>query len=137
MTFTTSSHRTRTVGVWSAAIVALLALALLPGVALAGMQPLSSGVGVESRQPHPDYPLKLVFALSSGPYLANVDVVIHDSAGKEVAKLHSTGPWLFVDLPAGDYKVIAKRQDGQLATAMLHLGGGQQQVLTMTWNSKS
>lgn len=122
---------------WLVAALIGLALAVVPAVASAGMQPLSTGVGLDNRQPHPNYPLKMVFALKSGDYLANVDVVIHDSAGKQVAKLHSPGPWLFVDLPAGDYKVTAKRADGQMATAMLHLSGGPQQVLTLTWKAKS
>jgi hypothetical protein len=101
------------------------------------MQPLSTGVGLDSRQPHPEYPLKLVFALKGGAFLADVNVSIFDTSGKEVAQLHSPGPWLFVDLPAGTYKVVAKRVNGDLSTAMLHLTGDGQQVLTLTWKGAS
>lgn len=132
-----TSGTIKTLGWWSVVVLAGLALAVTPVIASAGMQPLSSGIGLENRQPHPEYPLKLVFAMSGGAYLANVNVTILDSTGKEVATLHSPGPWLFVDLPAGTYKVLAKRANGELATAMLHLTGDGQQVLRMTWKGQS
>jgi hypothetical protein len=129
-----SSGVIRTLGFWSAVILAGLALAVTPVLAQAGMQPLSSGVGLDNRQPHPEYPLKLVFAVQSGAFLADVNVKILDETGKEVAKMHSPGPWLFVDLPEGTYKVVGLRKDGKAAAAHFTVSKGQT-VVTLIWKA--
>lgn len=120
---------------WSFAVLATgLALALVPmAVQAAGMKPLSGGVGIEGRAPHPDYPLKLVFATAKGAYLADVNVSLYDTSGKEVASAHSRGPWLFLDVPAGQYKVKAMTKNGKAASAMVNISGQGQTVVNLTW----
>jgi hypothetical protein len=121
---------------WLAALVAGFALALIPLVAsAAGMKPLSGGVGVEGRKAHADYPLKLVFATTKGHYLADIAVTLHDSSGKEVMKAHSSGPWLFLDVPAGQYKVVAMRKNGEKASAMVNVTGSGQTVANLAWKA--
>jgi hypothetical protein len=71
----------------------------------------SGGVGEDDRdalqQVQEDYDLKLVFADRSGDYLADVNVLILDAAGKTVLEAVSEGPWFFARLPAGSYTVSA------------------------------
>lgn len=119
---------------WLCAAAAVLALIAIPlASASAGMQPLSSGIGKDDRSPHPNYPLKLVFATSQGHYLAAIDVTLLDDTGKEVLKTHSIGPWLFLDVQPGTYKVLAKRVNGETASGTVTVGTDGQRVLTLTW----
>jgi hypothetical protein len=124
---------------WSV-LTAVLALAMallwVPTLATAGMEPLSSGVSKEDRAPHPDYPLKFVFAMASGAYLADIDLTIKDLDGKEVLRTQSSGPWLYLDLPAGQYVVVAKRMTGEKVSALFTVGGEGQRVVRLTWSEK-
>jgi len=52
-----------------------------------------------------DYSLKLIFAETSGDYLADVGVVIHDRKGNTVVNMDSAGPILLVKLKPGAYTV--------------------------------
>lgn len=85
----------------------------------------SAGIGVEDRGPDTSYSLKLVFFEKGGPYVANVTVSIRDSDGKEILNRVSAGPWLYVDLPQGDYFVEATRQDGQFQGTSIHIENEQ------------
>lgn len=119
----------------TAIIAGGLMFALAPTVPAAIMQDqtLSAGIGKEGRQPHPDYPLKLVFAAHTGAYLAGIDVTIYDSAGKTVVQTSSEGPWLFVKLEPGDYKVVAKRKNGDTVTSMVSVPSSGQNQVTLMW----
>ncbi|HEX9843146.1 MAG TPA: hypothetical protein VGC20_10370 [bacterium] len=120
-----------------AAVLALaVALLWVPTLATAGMEPLSSGVSQEDRAPRPDYPLKFVFAMASGAYLADIAVTIKDLDGKEVLRTQSSGPWLYLDLPAGQYVVVAKRMTGEKVSALFTVGGEGQRVVRLTWSEK-
>jgi len=72
----------------------------------------SAGVGLEERSAHyPAFPLKLVFVAGPKAYLSQVSVTITDREGK--VRLHIppkqvTGPWLFLDLPPGNYDISAE-----------------------------
>ncbi|MBI3992176.1 MAG: hypothetical protein HY342_02795 [Candidatus Lambdaproteobacteria bacterium] len=122
---------------WLAVGLSALALLLSPQTTLfAGMQPLSTGVGQEERLPHPEFPLKLVFAVQSGAYLAAIDVTITDAGGKQVLQTKSLGPWLFVDLPAGTYKVQAKRANGEQVKGTVTVTGERQKVLNLIWKNE-
>lgn len=117
-----------------AVLAAGAALALVPLMAqAAGMKPLSAGVGIEGRAPHPNYPLKLVFATKKGAYLADVNVHVYDASGKKVTSAHATGPWLFLDVPAGEYRVKAVTKNGKAASAKVKVSGNTQTVVNLTW----
>ena len=119
------------------ATVIAFALLLPAGMAAASMQPLSAGVSKEDRAPHPEYPAKFVFAMADGAYLARIHVMVTDASGKEVLTAKSDGPWLFVDLPPGEYGVKATREDGTTASAMCNIVKGRQAVVLLTWKGKA
>ncbi len=115
---------------------ALFAVALavaLAAPALPGMEPLSCGVSKEDRAPHPEYPVKLIFAMQDGAYLADIALRVMNLEGETVLATHSEGPWLFVDLPDGRYVLKAKRRNGDEATARLSVSHGRQSVVTLAW----
>ncbi|MEA5097121.1 MAG: carboxypeptidase regulatory-like domain-containing protein [Burkholderiaceae bacterium] len=55
-----------------------------------------------------DYNLRMDFALTVGDYLSDVKVKIRNSKGQVVLDMEVDGPWLYVQLPAGKYKVSAE-----------------------------
>jgi len=76
----------------------------------------SAGVGVEERQAHyPPFPLKIILVAGDKAYLSRTSITISDATGAvrlQVPAEQVTGPWLFVDLPPGTYKITGTR-DGQ------------------------
>jgi hypothetical protein len=76
----------------------------------------SAGVGVEERQAqYPSFPLKIILVAGDKAYLSRTSITISDATGAvrlEVPAEQVTGPWLFVDLPPGTYKITGTR-DGQ------------------------
>lgn len=97
----------------------------------------SAGVGLEERTArYPAYPLKLMFVAGPKEYLTQVAVRIVDSKGKvrvEVPAEEVTGPWLFVDLPAGRYTITGKRSDGTEARTTVDLARGRMKTVTLRW----
>lgn len=55
----------------------------------------------------PRYSLRLLFAMPAGNYLSDVDVTISTEAGRAVLHVRTDGPFLFVMLPAGRYRIVA------------------------------
>ena len=103
-----------------AAVFALAASATLASAQLAprvpdsaiGVPYTSGGFGLDERErleaESHQYNLRLIFAMREDtPYLADVEVVIHDAAGKKILAAVDTGPWFFAKLPAGSYRVSA------------------------------
>jgi len=74
-----------------------------------GIPYVSGGVGVgereELREEMTRFNLKLIFALTSGAYVADIPVEIKDQQGKVILDVKSEGPWLYVSLPAGSYTI--------------------------------
>ena len=111
---------------------------LVTGLALLGMVPaalyaadvrtLSTGVGSEDRVAQPDYSLLLIFANAKGQLVANVTVEVTDSAGAMVVKTVSGGPWLFVGLKPGEYRVIATLGSRVTGAAVTVPDQGQERV---------
>lgn len=58
------------------------------------------------------YNLKLVFAAKKGPFIAGVRLVIAGENGAEIINLVTDGPWFYIRLPAGVYRLRATF-DGQ------------------------
>ena len=92
-----------------------LLAAPLPGTAQtpAGDLPyVSGGVGEEElavlKLVRDDFNLHLLFADRSGTYLSGVDVDIVDAAGTPHLALRDAGPYLYVRLPAGHYRIEAR-----------------------------
>ena len=121
---------------WGAAVIVVLGLLCMPLLAQAAMPPLSGGIGVENRKPHPRYPLKLIFATRKGAYLSGVHVTLYDASGKKVTQATAKGPWLYLDVPAGKYKVVAMdKKVGQ--SAHVEVTGSEQVTVHLTWKATS
>lgn len=96
---------------------------------------LVGGVGLEERDYMSslsgNYNLKLVFAVASREYLAEVKVVILDPQGKTYVTTTADGPWMMVKLPQGSYLVQATA-GGQTLVQKCSIGKGMQ-VLNFHW----
>ena len=100
-------------------LACLVAATLLLGSALpASAQPttgeipyVSGGVGEEElavlKLVRSDFNLHLLFADKAGTYLSGVDIDILDAAGSPRLSLRDAGPFLFVRLPVGLYRLEA------------------------------
>ena len=69
----------------------------------------STGVGLETREEvtYPPFSLKLILAKESREYLSNVAIEIAPEGGSPILQATATGPWFFVDLETGIYRVVA------------------------------
>ena len=97
----------------------------------------SAGTGLEERlAQYPPYPLKLVFIAGPRAYVTQVAVTIKDAAGKTnvlVPGEQVTGPWLFVDLPAGTYEITAIRRDRSEVKQKVAVGAGGSRTVYFRW----
>lgn len=102
-----------------------------------GIAYMTGGVGLDERadmaRTARDFNLKLVFAEPSRPYLADVSVEIRDKSGTTLIDTSSDGPWFFVRLPEGQYKVTVdhagKKEEKTVNT------GTSLQTLTFFWKA--
>jgi len=101
-----------------------------------GVAYLSGGVGESSRAEidavQDQYSLKLVFAYTTGEFLAEVGVVITDSAGTTLVSTDADGPWLLVNLPAGTYNVAATVND-ETKTQQVTVPASGLKTVNMQW----
>lgn len=96
----------------SLAAFALPAWALVEGKTAQGEPYVTGGVGSTEesllKQRSAEFSLRILVAASgSGAYLADARVRITDAAGRQVLDVRTDGPWLYVNLKLGDYKVVA------------------------------
>jgi hypothetical protein len=77
--------------------------------------------------------LMLTFALSTGAYLADVDVQIRNVQGATILDVRCGGPIMLVDLPsAGSWRVIAQ-VNGQTRETTVTAGPGRSARATLLW----
>jgi hypothetical protein len=125
------SESTRTITV----LVVLVAAAIMISVSVpaqanetrtelrnqAGVYYLSGGIGIDQREElskiaaKETMNLKLEFAQRDGAFLSAVPVTITDASVIVRLQLATDGPWLFVRLPAGEYRFRAER-NGKVQT---------------------
>lgn len=74
----------------------------------------SGGVGADEREAAPRGDLKVILSQSNGKYITDCEVAIYDENGEAVLKTLAEGPWVIIDLPAGNYSVVAMRFNGQV-----------------------
>ncbi len=128
----------RTCLVFAAAVVLAASPALCdsPTVqTIGGIEYLNGGVGLNERATmRSDFPLKLIFARTDTAFVNSVDVTIFDQFGKVVFDLLAdNGPWLYVNLPAGFYRVRAEYQEIARESTVRIDGPGDQEELTLLW----
>lgn len=73
---------------------------------------VSGGIGASGQQAirnvEANYNLRLIFAeQGSGEYLADVQVLIEDSHGKQLVDATAEGPIMLMKVPPGTYKILA------------------------------
>lgn len=97
----------------------------------------SAGVGLEERQAdYPPFPLKLIFVAGPRAYLSKVGVTITNDSGTvrvDIPSDHVTGPWLFVDLPAGTYDVEAVSLGERLEKTGVRVPTGRTRTIYLRW----
>ena len=112
-----------------------------PGILMAtsdeGIRYLMGGVGSDERKTienlGTDYDVKFVFAEASGDYISDVRVVIDDLHGKRLAHVVTNGPWLYVKLPPGSYRVKATYAAAPIEIQRLEVSEGKRLVRTLHW----
>ena len=105
-----------------------------------GITYVSGGNGLEERQAlnevTGDYNLKLIFAeKGSGAYVSDVKLSIMNMKGQKILEAVSDGPWFFVKLAPGRYKISAEAE-GQSQVQQAKVDGGRLTQLYFYWRSE-
>ena len=112
----------------------LITLILCTHNAFAQPRTLSTGIGIDQRQDtHSDYSLKLIFFVDTGGLLANMDLEITKINGNPVLTTNSYGPWFFVDLTPGTYRITATRQNGDSQGAVISISTRKQRTVALMY----
>jgi len=95
----------------------------------------STGVGAETREvSYPPFSLKLVLANERGEYLSNVAVrIAPEGAASAAVEAVAKGPWFFVDLETGTYRVEATAGGVQKVYSGIRVSKGVTRSLTIVW----
>jgi hypothetical protein len=103
-----------------------------------GVRYLMGGVGSDERKSMEilaaDYNVKFVFAGRSGDYIADVSVVIDDLHGKSLAQVVTNGPWLYLMLSPGSYRVKATYVAKTMEIQELKVLQGKPLVRMLHWD---
>ena len=99
---------------------------------------ITGGVGLEERSQfllyREEFNLRLVYAVrKSGHYLANVETIIADDAGKVLLKVRSEGPFVYAKLVPGRYRIAATFRD-ETQTRDVTVGPEKATVLHLHWD---
>lgn len=82
------------------------------------------------------YTLKLIFSSKRGEYLSNVIVKVLDQKNQTILLTVSNGPWLFIDLPTGTYKIEASFRADRKRLSLIKIEQGKQKVFHLQWQLK-
>ena len=98
---------------------------------------IAGGVGIGARarlssEAADDHNVKMVFALDSGNYVADVDVKVTDSSGRAVVGGVAAGPWLYAKLPPGGYTATATYR-GKTVSEKFTVGRSGQRTALFRW----
>ncbi|PPE74330.1 hypothetical protein C3942_09895 [Solimonas fluminis] len=117
----------------------------LPPVQQAGgLRYVTGGIGTDSaaalRAQRGDYPLAITFGLRDGgrnQFTAGVTAAIEDAAGRQLLSVVTEGPYLYVDLPPGDYLLkAAAPQLGPAQQRRFQLRPGRHIDLLLLWEAQ-
>jgi hypothetical protein len=101
-----------------------------------GVSYVSGGIGTESvdrlRSMERDFSVKVLCALDTGEYVADVKVTIVDASNRVVLDTVSEGPWLLVRLPPGTYQVGASL-GGRAESRRVTVGPGTLRTVDFRW----
>jgi|GEM_PF-437705 len=99
--------------------IAVPAQSLPEAVSTNGVLYMTGGIGEDEAKTFlslaPRYSLRMMFTSPGGGYLADVGVRIADAGGKTLLDTRTEGPFLYIMLPAGRYRVIANAGGSEVA----------------------
>jgi hypothetical protein len=95
---------------------------------------ISTGIGYDSRINLPHFPLRLIFSAKTEAYLAEIDFEIKPGPTGKPTTIHSLGPWLDIELPAGRFLVKARTTKGQESIIHVTLVKGRVTQVKLVWN---
>lgn len=102
-----------------------------------GIRYFSAGIGKEERSlPYPPYALKLIFVKGDRAFLASVFLEIRTKDGNEVITIPAKevqGPWLFIDIPNGNYLIKATSSDGKTLEKSVKISKNSSSVVHFRW----
>jgi len=86
-----------------------------------------------------NFPAKIVFQSESGKIYGGAFVRIFNSSGVAIFKKMCEKPWLFLNLPEGDYNVVAIDRNKIARVKAFHVGkeGSKQTKVTLSWPKKA
>jgi len=82
------------------------------------------------------YTLKLIFSSKGGEYLSNAIVKVFDQKNRNILLTVANGPWLFIDLPNGMYKIEASFRADRKEVSQIKIEKGKQKVFQLRWHLK-
>jgi hypothetical protein len=102
-----------------------------------GISYLTGGITLDERQEMSDqrknFSLLLKLAAKSGKYLGDSSVMVTNAKNAVVFEGATDGPWLFMNLPAGNYKVTVKNGDVS-QSQKISIEKNAHRDVTMYWN---
>jgi len=102
-----------------------------------GIRYFSAGIGKEERSlPYPPYALKLIFVKGDRAFLAGVTIEIRTKDGNEIITIPAKevqGPWLFIDLPSGNYLIKTTSSDGKTLEKSVKITKNASSVIHFRW----
>jgi len=108
------------------------------GKTLQGFPYLSGGVSSNEREVidklEKAYNVKLSFAEKRGAYLSDVRLVIETAKGAEIISITTNGPFFYIQLPAGSYKVKASFSGVTKEIKRLEVPKSKGVKQTLTWD---
>jgi hypothetical protein len=103
-----------------------------------GVAYMMGGIGSDEREKMSslagDYNLKLAFAEKAGVYLAGVKVAIQEQNGRQLVNMTTNGPWVYLRLPPGNYKVEATFEGKTQTLDNVRLAGQRRAERVLRWD---
>jgi hypothetical protein len=100
----------------------------------AGVAYVTTGIGFDSRSNLPSFSTKVIFATRRSSYLANIDAEITPGPKGPPTRIHSSGPWLLVDLAPGAYSIRAVTSKGHVVTRRFVVSRGRTTEIKLVWD---
>lgn len=101
---------------------------------------LTGGIGVDEaramRAERSKYPLAMTFAQSYGEknqFLSHILVEISRDDGSPIMCATSAGPYMFVELPPGQYRIVAETDGGRAIERKASITAGGHVDLNFVW----